>query len=64
MTYASGNIGLRGLNRDLIVVAYQAIRDDIDIPGLGDFFEQVDKYFLGPPAAIHDMVPGIGKFYS
>ena len=30
----------------------------------GDKIVWVDKYFLGPSAAIHDMVPGIWKLYS
>jgi hypothetical protein len=44
MRHASGYAGFRGLKQNVIVVGNQTIGRNLDIPSLGGFLEQIDKY--------------------
>jgi len=73
VAHASGDIGIGGLNQQMIVVGHQTISGYSKIPHLSGFNQHlneslivifVEKNFLGPSASIHDMIPGVRVFNS
>jgi len=64
--HASGQVGIRGLNEKMVMIAEQAISGNPHIPQIRRFFQKVNKgnivlfsqengFCPSPP--IHDMVP-------
>ena len=71
--HASGEIGIRCLDQEMMVVGQQTEGRNAKIPGLRGFLEKFDKLSvvsfvrengIAPPPAIHDMVPCTRIFYS
>ena len=68
MAHASGNIGIRGLDQQMIVVGHQAVCGYAQVPHLRGFDHYLDeglkvalveKEALRPAAPVHHMIPSI-----
>ena len=73
MPHGAGQVALRSLEQQMVMVGHQAIGRDAQAKHLRRAFEQADEGLevLGvakddfpPPAAVHDMVPSAGEFES
>jgi hypothetical protein len=73
MTHATGDIAVRSLNQQMVMVGHQAIGRHSEIPDirrlLKNFYEYLivmpgQENVLSPPATIHDMIPGSRIFYA
>jgi hypothetical protein len=73
LPHASGYIGIRRLDQEMVVVRHQTIGGNAQIPLLSRFLEKLNKLSvlpivrknrLTPPAAVHDVVPCIPILYS
>ena len=67
VTHRSGDVGIRGLDEQMVVGGHQAVCSDGKVPDLCRFFEEFDKgpvifFFLKDPltspAPVHDVIPG------
>jgi hypothetical protein len=73
VAHASGNIGIGGLNQQMIVVGHQTISGYAQVPHLRGFNQHlneslivvfVEKDLFGPSASVHNMIPGVRVFDS
>jgi hypothetical protein len=73
MTHATGDIALRSLNQQVVVVGHQAIGRHPEIPGIRRLLKNcyeclivmpVREDVLFPSATVHDMIPGSWIFYA
>jgi hypothetical protein len=73
MTHATGDIAVRSLNQQVVMVGHQAIGRHPEIPSLRRFLKNFyeclivmtgQKDVLSPPATVHDMIPSSRIFYA
>lgn len=73
VAHASGNIGIGGLDQQMIVVGHQTISGYAQVPHLCGFNQHlneslivvfVEKDLFRPSASVHDMIPGVRVFDS
>ena len=73
MAHASGNIGIGGLDKQMIVVGHQTVGGYAQVPHLCGFDHYLDeslivvfveKDLFRPSPPVHDMIPGIRVFNS
>ena len=73
MTHTTGEIAIRSMDQQMVMIWHQAIRRYFKIPSIRRLLKNLDEGFivmsvqknvLPSSATIHDMIPGSGIFYA
>ena len=73
MAHAPGQVAIRCINEQVIMIRHEAISTDKNIPQFAGFYEEINKLIVvfmfgksnfAPTTPIHDVIPGARVFYA